>query len=70
MKKIGIVIFVIISFLLCDNILAYDFYDRGDIVEYNGDIYYVICDEGSDSNYVTLLKYESLTVDDIYKYGK
>ena len=49
--------------------LAYDVYSIGDTVTIANETYYVIADSGSNQDYVTLLKGEPLTVNEINTYG-
>lgn len=53
-----------------DNYIRYKEYNIGDVVTYNGEKYYVIRTSSSKTSYVTLLKAEYLTVDELYKFGK
>lgn len=50
--------------------VKYSSYRIGEKVKYNGEIYYVLKESNSDINYVTLLKAKSLTVEELYKYGR
>lgn len=53
-----------------DNYYHYGFkeYEVGDLITYNGIDYYVI-KNSNDSNYVTMLKHDFLTTDEINQYG-
>lgn len=65
-------VFVISFSVFHSSILAgnYKSYKVGDIVTYEGINFYVIADSDDDSDYVTLLKAEPLTVDEVNTYGK
>lgn len=66
MKKIFLIIIMLVSVLLLkNNVYAYREYKIGDIVIYNKEAYYVIEDSESDLYYVTLLKAEPLTADEV-----
>ena len=70
MKKVIIFISIITSiFILNNKVYAYQSYKIGDKVTYNDIDFYVIKDSSSDSDYVTLLKKEPLTVDEVTTYG-
>ena len=70
MKKVIIFISLITSiFILNNKVYAYQYYKIGDKVTYNDIDFYVIKDSSSDSDYVTLLKKEPLTVDEVNLYG-
>ena len=49
--------------------VIYDTYKIGDIVTYNGMNFYVIAPSDENTDYVTLLKTDPLTVDEVNKYG-
>ena len=49
---------------------TYKEYKIGDIITYNGMNFYVIADSDENSDSVTMLKAEPLTVDEVNKYGK
>ena len=53
-----------------DKYIRYKEYNIGDVVTYNGEKYYVIRTSSSKTSYVTLLKAEYLTVDELYQFGK
>lgn len=62
-------IFVLIGFLFyVNNVYAYQSYNIGDMITYNGDDYYVIEKSDEEKNYVTLLKDKFLTSSEIEKY--
>lgn len=70
-KKISLFVLIFICFLCniyCVN--AYDKYEVGDEVTYKNELYFVFKPSDENTNYVTLLKGNSLTVEEIYKYGK
>ena len=70
MKKVIILISLITSiFILNNKVYAYQSYKIGDKVTYNDIDFYVIKDSSSDSDNVTLLKAEPLTVDEVNTYG-
>ena len=48
---------------------GYDTYNIGDLVTYNGMNFYVIANSDENSDYVTLLKAEPLTVNEVNTYG-
>ena len=67
MKKIYFLIIIVISiFVFSANIYAYKI---GDVVTYNDIDFYVIKDSDSDSDNVTLLKADPLTVEEVNLYG-
>ena len=70
MKKIFLIVFILVNFIICNKILAFEEYQLGDKINYKGEDYYVISYSGENTNYVTLLKEKSLTVDELYKYGR
>ena len=70
MKKKYILLFILVSLMFFSKVEAYEEYKIGDKVDYKGENYYVISDSDEDTNYVTLLKEKSLTVDEINKYGR
>ena len=71
MKKLVYLVIIILSiFVFTNKIYAYKSYKIGDEVTYNDIDFYVIKDSSSDSDYVTLLKKEPLTVDEVNLYGE
>lgn len=70
MKKIFLGLFILINIIICNRVLAFKEYQLGDEVNYKGEDYYVISYSDENTNYVTLLKKKSLTVDELYKYGR
>lgn len=66
----GLVLTLFVFFVSIISINAYESYKQGDIVTYNNDNYYVIYDSDSNSNILTLLKAEPLTVSEVKKYGR
>ena len=69
MKKVFVLLIIFLSILICSKVYAYKTYEIGDEVTYNDIDFYVIKDSSSDSDYVTLLKKEPLTVDEVNLYG-
>lgn len=71
MKKIIFsVIIIFISVIFIEAVNAYDEYKLGDKVSFNGEMYHVIENSDSNSDYVTILKDEALSINDLYKYGR
>lgn len=72
MKKIiNIFLFILGLFLFANNhVLAYETYQSGDKIRYKNEDYYVIRPSDADTNYITVLKANALTVDEINKYGR
>jgi len=70
MKKKYILLFILVSLMFFSKVEAYEEYKIGDKVRYDGNSYYVISNSDKNTNYVTLLKEKSLTVDEINKYGR
>lgn len=66
-KKFFILIIFYFTFIFDVN--AYNVYNQGDILNYNGIDYYVLYDSDESSNVLTLLKAEPLTVSEVEKYG-
>ena len=70
MKKIVSIVIVIITIFVFNNcVYAYQEYSIGDIVKYNDIDFYVIKNSSSEEDYVTLLKAEPLTEEEINYYG-
>ena len=70
MKKVFSLLIIFLSIIICNKVYAYKEYKIGDKVTYNDIDFYVIKDSNSDSDYVTLLKAEPLTVDEVNMYGE
>lgn len=64
-KNIYLLFFFIGLFIFNTNVKAYTSYNFGDIIKYNGEEYYVIENSNSKQNYVTLLKKEPLTSEEV-----
>lgn len=62
-------ILIIFYFIFIFDVNAYNVYNQGDILNYNGIDYYVLYDSDESSNVLTLLKAEPLTVSEVEKYG-
>lgn len=69
MKKVFVLLIIFLSIYVCSKIYAYESYKIGDIVTYNDIEFYVIKDSSSDSDSITLLKKELLTVEEVNLYG-
>jgi len=70
MKKILGIFIVLVSVLLFkNNVYAYYEYEVGDLIKYKDEDYYVIKNSDINMDYVTLLKAEPLTADEINKYN-
>jgi len=70
MKKLVYLLIITLSiFVFSNKIYAYKSYKIGDVVTYNDIDFYVIKDSDSDSDFITLLKAEPLTVDEVNLYG-
>lgn len=70
MKKIFTMVIMLVGILLFkSNVYAYYEYEVGDLIEYRDEYYFVIADSDTSSNYITLLKYEPLTKDEIYEFS-
>jgi len=70
MKQKYILLFILVSLMFFSKVEAYEEYKIGDKVRYDGNSYYVISHSDENTNYITLLKEKSLTVDEINKYGR
>lgn len=66
-KKLFLCLFVYFTFVF--TICAYNAYNQGDKVNYNGVEYYVMYGSDENSNILTLLKAEPFTVAEVEKYG-
>ena len=66
-KKLFLCLFVYFTFVF--TICAYNAYNQGDKVNYNGVEYYVMYASDENSNILTLLKAEPFTVAEVEKYG-
>lgn len=69
MKKVFVLLIIFLSIFICGKVYAYKSYKVGDEVTYNGIDFYVIKNSSEDEDYVTLLKAEPLTVDEVNTYG-
>lgn len=69
MKKVFSLLTIFLSIFICSKVYAYKSYKIGDEVTYNGIDFYVIKDSSEDEDYVTLLKAEPLTVEEVNTYG-
>ena len=68
-KNVSFMIVIITIFAFIATVDAYQEYNIGDQVTYNGMTFYVIKNSSSDSDSVTLLKKKPLTVGEVNKYG-
>lgn len=68
MKKIFNYLILFCICLFCNRVYAFESYNIGDQVTYNGDSYHVIDYSNEDTEYVTLLKDNYLTTSQIDKY--
>lgn len=64
------IILLFFTFFLKVNAKAYETYKIGDTVTYNGIKFYVIENSEEEQSYVTLLKAEPLSVDEVNAYGE
>ena len=64
-KNMYLLFFFIGLFIFNTNVKAYTSYNFGDIIKFNGEEYYVIENSNSKQNYVTLLKKEPLTSEEV-----
>ena len=69
MKKIFGIFIVLVSVLLFrNNVYAYEEYKIGDLIKYRDEYYFVIADSDENQEYITLLKKDPLTVDEVERY--
>ena len=69
MKRVFSLLIIFLSIIICSKVYAYKSYKIGDKVTYNDIDFYVIKDSSEDEDYVTLLKAEPLTVEEVNTYG-
>lgn len=63
------ILFSFMYFIFIFSINAYTAYNQGDVVNYNEIDFYVLYDSDENSNVLTLLKAEPLSVDEVNTYG-
>lgn len=68
-RYLFLIILLFFIFLLKVDAKTYEEYKLGDVVTYNGIKFYVIENSGEEQSYVTLLKQQPLTVDEVNTYG-
>lgn len=69
MKKILLFIVLCLSIFISSKVLAYQEYKIGDVVEFRGKSYHVIDNSDSSQNYVTLLRDDNLSMNDLILYS-
>ena len=69
-KKILFIVFVLGLYLSINNVYAYDKYKFGDQITFSGELYHVIENSDENQDYITILKDEPLTIQNLYKYGR
>lgn len=70
MKKILMFIIGLASCFILGKVYAYDTYEIGDRVIFRGESYHVIKNSDSNKSYVTILRDNSMTFDEINEYGR